>query len=463
MPRQRYLIRPMDQGLDYSFAALHAPPGGLLYPTKNIRIDQHSAKKRWGYHTAHRSLGTGIDVQHIIDYQLKTTTAATRHTLYLTRDYIDTTGNETNDTIVGDLCVKKTGSSETFKFITEMGNYDDTIEAITDATNSVITAKAGTEFSSDGVAAGDYFILDADDLADANKETDTSWLAIKSVDSETQLTLTGNYATNGTTGSGWTGGSEKDALIRKTFKVPADERYSWAIVGDKFCFTSGGDDVKYWDGGAATYAVDLETALTVARQARYCIEYANRLIIADYGTTRDPLGIAWSKEGDPTDWTDSTAGSSVFLQSSDPITGLGKVGSSLIIYKRDSYHMGNRTGNAFDPLEFPIHRMAIGLLAPYSLVEVMGTNAWLGRDDFYMMIGDYAKSIGKEIRDFFFEEVTQANAEKVWGFVNELEYEIIWVATSTTYGQLGFIFNYHTKKWYTYDFNDTLTGAGRGI
>jgi hypothetical protein len=273
-----------------------------------------------------------------------------------------------------------------------MGNYDTSIESITDATNSVVTAKTGTTFSTDGVEAGDYFVLDATDLADVNKEVDTSWMAIKTVDSETQLTLVGNYATNGTTSADFD--PDESALIRKTFKVPANERYAWAIVGDKFCFTSGGDDVKYWDGGAATYAVDLETALTVARQARYCIEYANRLIIADYGTTRDPLGLAWSKEGDPTNWTHASAGAMAFLQSSDFITGLGKVGTSLFVYKQDSYHVGNRTYVSTGPLEFPVHKMGIGLFAPYSLVHFMGTNAFLGKDNFYAIIGIFAQPIG---------------------------------------------------------------------
>lgn len=451
---KKYIIR-LDKGLDYTSPALYAPPGSMLYPSKNVRIDQNSAKKRWGYHTAHRSMGAGIDVQHIVDYQLKTGTAATRHTLYLTRDTLTAPS-----AIVGDLCVKKTGSNETFKYITEMGDYNTKIEEITDATNSVVTAEGTVTFQTDGIEAGDVFILDTEDLADANKEVDTSWMVIKSVDSQTQLTLNGNYETNGTSGV-FT--PDANALIRKTFKCPANERYAWAIVGDKFCFTSGGDDVKYWDGGAATYAVDLETALTVARNARYCIEFANRLIIADYGATRDPLGLAWSKEGDPTDWTASSAGAVAFLQSADFITGLGKIGTSLFVYKKDSYHVGNRTYVSTAPLEFPVHKLGLGLTAPYSLIEVMGTNAFLGRDNFYEIVGIFAQPIGNEIRQFFFSEVTQANAEKVWGFVNELEHEIHWVATSTTYGQLDFVYNWIERKWYIHDFHDTLTGFGKGV
>jgi hypothetical protein len=60
--RRHYVIRPLDMGLDYSHAALHSPTGAILYPAKNIKIDQHSIKKRWGYGTVHRTLTASADV-----------------------------------------------------------------------------------------------------------------------------------------------------------------------------------------------------------------------------------------------------------------------------------------------------------------------------------------------------------------------------------------------------------------
>ena len=102
------------------------------------------------------------------------------------------------------------------------------------------------------------------------------------------------------------------------------------IIENLFIFGSGGDNVKYW-GGGATYAADLDS--TYAIKARYGIPYANRAFFADYGTTRDPLGILWSKEGDTDDYTDSTAGSGILIETKDFITGLGVVGSDIVIYK----------------------------------------------------------------------------------------------------------------------------------
>jgi len=435
---RKYVIR-LDKGLDYTSPALYAPPGSMLYPSKNVRIDQNSAKKRWGYHTAHKSMGAGIDVQHIIDYQLKTGTAATRHTLYL----IDT-----------DLCKKETGGSNTFSYKTDTGDYN---SSVTDITTDTVTFKASTIAKTENIAIDDKFILDIDHSSSI--EPDEHWGTIKTVNTNgdyfTSIVLDDAYT--GTTGAH----ADVDCLIRRVYSIPTNERWVWAIVGDKFCFTNGNTDVQYWDG--ADYAEDLETGLTVARQARYCIEFANRLIIADYGVTREPLGLAWSKEGDPTNWSHATAGAVAFLQSADFITGLGKIGTSLFVYKQDSYHVGNRTGNVFAPLEFPVHKLGIGLFAPYSLVDFMGTNAFLGKDNFYAMVGIFAQPIGDAIQEFFFSEVTQANAENAWGFVNEIEHEIHWIATTTTYGQLDFIYNWFNKRWMIYDYHDTMTGFGKGI
>ena len=160
---QRFMFRPLAHGLDLSQPSLNAPFSHAQWPAKNFRVTQRSAQKRWGYGTYNRDLGTGVEVQAIVLYQLK---SGTRNTLYLTRDYVDTTGNSTADTIVGDLCLKKTGTSETFQYITEMKAYAD---AITGIVGDTVTG-TGVTFSDD-VAAGDYFIInDTTDFKYPNRE-----------------------------------------------------------------------------------------------------------------------------------------------------------------------------------------------------------------------------------------------------------------------------------------------------
>jgi len=185
------------------------------------------------------------------------------------------------------------------------------------------------------------------------------------------------------------------------------------------------------------------------------------LVIADYGSTRDPVGIAWSKEGDSTDWTDSTSGSATELESKDFITGLGRVGANLVVYKRDSILIGNRTGLSSSPITFPRQRRGIGCVAPYSIVDVMGTNVFIGRNDFYAIDGDRAVSIGEKVKDRFFDIVGRTEVEKVFGFENNITNEVTWIA-NTSEGKLAFSWDYKIREWNIYEFADDLTAAGKG-
>ena len=451
------MIRPLQHGLDLSHSGLNAPFPFAYWPSKNFKITQHSAQKRWGYGTEDRDLAA--EVQAIVLFQIK---SGTRHTLYLTRDYVDTTGNATADTIVGDLCLKKTGTSETFQYLTEMQTYTG---KITNITTDTVTA-TGENFGTDGIAAGDYFIInDTTDFKYPNREPLTNsaqnashWAVIETVGTTT-LTLKASY-------TGQTGAFDpaKNALIRKTFKVPANERYTWCVADDKFIFTSGGDNVKYWDG--ADYAEDLETTATppeYAIKARYCIPYANRLFIAYYSSTPDPLQIGWSREGSSSDWTHATSGTGTLLETKDFITGLGVVGASLVIYKTDSIAFGHRTGVSASPISLPQTRekRGIGCVAPYSIIDFMGTNAFIGRNDFYEIIGDSPKSIGEKIRDKFFDVVDLDNVKEVYGWENNITNELCWTVNSSE-GRLIFGWDYKLREWNVYSCANDFVMAGKG-
>jgi len=424
--RKRYVIRPPDYGYSYEFASIHSPASAMVWPAKNVRIEYHAVEKRWGY-VEDRDLGTGLDVNNIIIYQMKD---GTRNTLYLTD---------------ANLCLKETGGSNTFSFKTD--TY--TTGTVTDITAAVVTG-SGTAWNTN-LAVGDKFILDTDHSSQI--ETDAQWAQILTVDGATQITLTASYG-------GTTGAMSATYKGRKVYTTPSNELWSYAVVDDKFCFTNGNSNVQKWTGTG--YASDLDS--TNAIKARYCKEYANRLILADLeiSGTRDQLTLQWSKEGDPTDWTDSTAGQNQFIESEDYITGLGKSGSDLLVYKENSIIVAYRTGVSTAPIAFSSERRGVGLFAPYSLIESQDTNAFLGRDDFYVLVGDKPKGIGGEIRSFFWGDVTKANALLTVGFAVEEKDEFHWMATTTTNGQLDFVYNTRSNKWYVYDYGDTMVCGGKG-
>jgi len=458
-------------------------------------------------------LGDEVEVQAIVLYQIK---SGTRYTLYLTPS---------------DLIKKETATGKTWSYQTETLTYTSKIASISAKT---VTLVADETPNADGVADGDYFILDDDytsaeephrvisydagddgtgdtpdtgdtatggtsgatgkikvlttasgswaggdaagllilttctgtwadneaisftdgETAVVNGTQSSTWASIaSSEDTGRTITLDSNYP--GTTGTGWT----KTGYVRRVYTTPTDERWSWCIIDNMFIFTNGNSYVQKWTG--AGHASNLDA--TYAVKARYCIPYANRLFLADYGSTRDPLGIIWSKEGDPEDWTDSTAGSGILIETKDFITGLGVVGSDIVIYKSDSLAFGHRTGDAVTPISLPQtrERRGVGSVAPYGIIEFLGKSAFIGRNDFYVIEAANPVAIGGKIRDKFFDIVGKTEIKKVFGFENNITNEICWIA-NTSEGRLMFSYDYKIHEWNISEFADDLIVAGKG-
>ena len=425
--RKKLRIKPLAYLYDLSQAPLNASPLTAQWPSMNVRVSSNRIERRWD-HEVYRTLGSTEVIQAVPIFRTNT---GTQYTLILTET---------------DLAKVMGGTSETYQYLTQTW----TAGSVSDVTTTAVTgASADCQwYDTSGIAAGDKFIVNSDHTTAG--EPDASWATIASVESNTGMTLTAAYTGSGT-------GAYK---VRKVYSVPSNERWQYASVNGKFCFVNGNVYGQYWNG-TDTYATDINT--TYCNQVRYCVSYANRLVTADMYdpdlSARNPWRLRWSKEGDPTDWTDSTAGYTDFMDTEEPITGLGVSGSNLIVFKKTSYHVGYRTGEATSPLTFPSQKKGIGLYAPYSLVHVAGTVAWLGLTDFYYLNGDTAEPIGGPIREKFFNLVADDELESVFGINNPRYSEVLWVA-NTSAGQYVFVFNWAERAWYSYQFDSNITGLG---
>lgn len=425
MPKFRYPVRPLEHMMATQFGDASIP-GGYSPVTKNVRVYRNGVRKRWGY-TSDRALGAMV-------YGTACLQAANgqRYTVYLTST---------------DFAVRKTGTSETFAYATD--TYTTGTASLSGTT---LTGAGGAAWVTGGIEAGDKFIFTADQSA--NIEPDTNWATVSSVDSETGIKLTASYT--GATASG-------AYKIRKVYSVPTNERWSWAMVDDKFVFTNGAVNTQYMSAGG-TYATDVNS--TYAIKAKYCTSFADRLILADVysGGLRNPVKVQYSANTNVLQFdsaTDSTAGSFEVLDTDGYITGLSTAGSFLTVYKMNSVNCYGRTGISTSPLELAVSRPGVGCVAPYSIVSAMGTNFWLGKDDFYLLDGDYPRAVGENIRYKFYDLVGETEAQYTWGFVNPTENEIVWVA-NTSEGKYGFAWDYKYKEWTLYQFPVDITGAGDG-
>jgi len=426
MPYKKYLYRPLKDAIDTSSPSFNQPFYFAAWPTQNIEIWQNSINKRPGY-VKDVDLGRGVEVQQIIFYQ---NSAGTTATIFLT---------DTN------ACKRE--SSSTFSYITEQ--YTTGSANVTEASLDEVVGTS-TNWDAD-IAAGDYFIMDDDWSLSAN-EPDSNWTKIESITDDNNLVLSGAY-TGATTTDG-------DYTVRKVYSVPTNERWTWCTVNDNLCFTNGSTNVQYWSGSGAAATLDS----TYATKAKYCIGYANRLILADLyvSGTRESYTVYWSKEGDITDWTDSTAGYKYMDDSEDIITGMGQVGASLVIYKSDSLVFGNRTGTSTAPIIFPTRKRGKGCIAPYSLVNAMGTNVFVGRDDFYVIEGEEAVSVGGPIRDKFFKLINETEVTKVYGYNNALRNQIRWLATDKDNVRRCFVWDYKRNEWTHFAYYHDFSSGGKG-
>jgi hypothetical protein len=428
MAKKSLRIQPLAYLLDLSQGGMNSSPLVAQWPSLNVSVSSNRIERRWD-HEVYRTFANGDTIQSIAIFR---TNLGTQYVLVLTEN---------------DLAKLMGGTNETYQYLTP--TY--VTGLISGVTTTAVTGDADVNWNTGtpDLNALDKFIVNSDHSAAI--EPDTNWATIASVDSDTGITLSAAYTGIGTTGA---------YKIRKVYSVPVGERWQYASVAGKFCFVNGNVQGQYWNG-TDTYATDINT--TYCNQARYCVSYANRLVIADMydGDTaaRNPWKVRWSEEGDPTDWTDVTAGFNDFIDSEEPITGLGVVGSNLIVFKKTSYYIGSRTGEASAPISFPSNKRGIGLYAPYSLVHVGGTVAWMGLNDFYYINGDTAESIGGPIRKKFFELVADDELLNVFGVNNGRYNEVLWVA-NTSAGQYTFAYNWVEKSWSAYRFDSNITGLG---
>ena len=420
---EKYIISPIEHLLSLDKPSLHMFSGAADWPSKNLTIEQKRMRKRWGYL---EDRDVEENVQGIWIYQQND---GTRNTLYLT---------DTN--LIRRETAPLTWSYKTEEYAT--GNVSDI--------SGVTVTGSGTTWVT--AMVGDYFVLD-EDLSDT-AEPDASWRKISAA-STTSLTLSAAYQKD-------ISSTSKAYHIRRVYSTPSNQRWQVAVVDDKFCFTNDIVNVQYW-GGGSTYASALDS--TYATRAKYCIEYGNRLCLANLyiGGTASPWTLRASANGDPTKWSteDTSAVDYEFIETDDVISGLGKVGAGLVVYKTESLIFGQKTAKATDPFIFLSQKRGVGCVAPYSIVEYRGTNAFLGRDDFYKIDGDHPVPIGERIRYKFKEIVSDSERENVWGFNNFLDNEILWFA-NTSEGPWVFVYDYKDEEWGAYWFADFMSGAGRG-
>lgn len=172
-----------------------------------------------------------------------------------------------------------------------------------------------------------------------------------------------------------------------------DRPFSFAVVGQKLCFSRGGSrPVQVWDGVSATHS----DAAVGATPARFLFELGTHLL-ACYtveGGVDAPQRVRWTGAGDPTDWTSANAGQTDLFNDLGPITGCIKIGQQGFIFQRNGITLVTLTGNGLAPFKFtPLFVREKGAV-PYT-VQGVGANAmYVSEDDVYIFDGASHVGVG---------------------------------------------------------------------
>lgn len=223
---------------------------------------------------------------------------------------------------------------------------------------------------------------------------------------------------------GTVNGQGNARLIRVT---PSGVQYS--LAGSSFVAYTNGSGVS-WTGielrpsattflndiylGGFQYLLRLEDATKTVQKvdegpngAKFLTTFAERVIAANIGGATSL--IAWSANGDPTDWTSISAGEENLIlapsDTGDAITGLFSMEGALVILRRSSIWTATRQPFAAQPFRFDAAHSGLGCDLPHSAVRVPGGIIFADyrtRGVYFYQLGGIPQRISQPIDDQLF-------------------------------------------------------------
>ena len=160
-----------------------------------------------------------------------------------------------------------------------------------------------------------------------------------------------------------------------------------------------------------------------------------------------PWRVAYSKVGDPLNWTDDTAGDVDFLEDSTPITALKVMGDHAIVHKPNKIYRLIFVG---PPNQYIVEGVAAdeGSISARGAISIGSFQYFLGRTNAYRL-GSFAEPIGDAIWPEIANAIDWPRAHLTYAY-RRLEYEeICWKIPTRGSSQpnLTAVFNYRDQTW----------------
>jgi len=199
-----------------------------------------------------------------------------------------------------------------------------------------------------------------------------------------------------------------------------------------------------------------------APKANYIETGSGFVLLADCDDTDTGLSTGYGDQGNrwwcsqifaPTStWapdvsTQATTG--LLADSPGPITGLARLGSDIIAFKKTALHVGTYVG---PPVVWQWRRVPgdVGCATQESAVSIGTAVLFVGEDDIYYFDGSVPQSIGAGIKEWFFNErLNKKFATAIWGIHDQINGRVMWAYPSGTDGTLNniLVYNYRSQSW----------------
>lgn len=258
-------------------------------------------------------------------------------------------------------------------------------------------------------------------------------------------------------GPGWGAGPFGDSTwgtARSASSIALASRH-WSIDhwGEDLVAGYNGGTIYQWDVSGGSAGTRLTAISGVPSSIGFMTVSPDRHMItfgSHDGSAYDPLLIRWCDQGDNTTWTAAAANTagSKRIHSGSKITSFSKAQRQTLIFTDvDAWGM-QWVG---PPFTFAFQQLGTncGCVSPKGSVSMGSVTYWLGQNNFYMFDG-MVRAIPCGIRDFFFSDLNQEQAELVYAALNIKYDEIWWFYPSGTNEEVDkyVIYNVRLKVWY---------------
>lgn len=235
----------------------------------------------------------------------------------------------------------------------------------------------------------------------------------------------------------------------------------WSSGTGRIVFTSFGNAVLACNGSdgaaiAASNGGSFFAGVGGGAPAARIIESVGLFVLAfgtKYGSSVSPDGWWACALGDYTSWTPSAATQAAngrLLDSAGEITAARRINDGIIAYKKRSMYYGQYVGG--DVIwQWSQVATNVGCVGQDAVVNAGGVHYFVGADDIYMFDGSYPRSIGSNIKRWFFADADPARLKNVIA-VHDRNDDHVWFWYSSKTASSGFfdtaiVYNMLTGAW----------------